>query len=201
LLIYDTTCRRIARYSGAAVLSVDYRRSPEHRFPATYNDGFAALRFLDDPKNHHPVSLDAARCFLARDNSGGNIAHHVARHYALCHSSFATVQLAGVIAIQPFFGGEERTPSELWLDGTPVVSMARIDWMGRTFLPPGADRTHEAADASISSPVAAAGIDSPHFPPVTVFSDAKDLVVDQGHHCRQRCGIIFVCPKIWVATP
>jgi hypothetical protein len=49
---YDAACRRIARYAGAAVLSVDYRRSPEHRYPTPYDDGLAALRFLDDPNNH-----------------------------------------------------------------------------------------------------------------------------------------------------
>ena len=51
-LAYDAACRRIARYASAAVLSVDYRRAPEHRFPAPYDDGLAALRFLDDPDNH-----------------------------------------------------------------------------------------------------------------------------------------------------
>uniref|UniRef100_A0A0E0R674 Alpha/beta hydrolase fold-3 domain-containing protein n=1 Tax=Oryza rufipogon TaxID=4529 RepID=A0A0E0R674_ORYRU len=50
---YDAACRRIARYASAAVLSVDYRRAPEHRCPAAYDDGIAALRYLDDPKNHH----------------------------------------------------------------------------------------------------------------------------------------------------
>uniref|UniRef100_A0A0D3HJZ2 Alpha/beta hydrolase fold-3 domain-containing protein n=1 Tax=Oryza barthii TaxID=65489 RepID=A0A0D3HJZ2_9ORYZ len=49
---YDAACRRIARYASAAVLSVDYRRAPEHRCPAAYDDGIAALRYLDDPKNH-----------------------------------------------------------------------------------------------------------------------------------------------------
>ncbi|TVU25974.1 hypothetical protein EJB05_28497, partial [Eragrostis curvula] len=174
---YDAACRRIARYTGAAVLSVDYRRSPEHKFPAAYDDGFAALRFLDDPTNH-PVPLDAARCFVAGDSAGGNIAHHVARRYALSHSSFTTLRLVGLLAIQPFFGGEERTPAELRLDGAPIVSVARADWMWRAFLPPGADRTHEAADARASSPAAAAGIDSPHFPPATVVVGGYDPLQD-----------------------
>ncbi|XP_062183151.1 probable carboxylesterase 18 [Phragmites australis] len=177
---YDAACRRITRYSGAAVLSVDYRRSPEHRFPAAYDDGLAALRFLDDPKNH-PMPLDASRCFLAGDSAGGNIAHHVARRYALSHSSFAHVRLAGLIAIQPFFGGEERTPSELRLDGAPIVSVPRTDWMWRAFLPPGADRTHQA-----SSPApATTGIDdAPAFPPATVVIGGYDPLQDwQRRYC------------------
>ncbi|XP_062196953.1 probable carboxylesterase 18 [Phragmites australis] len=173
---YDAACRRIARYASAAVLSVDYRRAPEHRFPAPYDDGLAALRFLDDPKNH-PFPLDVSRCFLAGDSAGGNIAHHVARRYAADAASFRNVRLAGVVAIQPFFGGEERTPSELRLDGAaPIVSIARTDWMWRAFLPPDADRTHEAAN--FASPAAAAGLDSPAFPPVLLTIGGYDPLQD-----------------------
>ncbi|OEL25185.1 putative carboxylesterase 18 [Dichanthelium oligosanthes] len=174
--VYDSACRRIARYASAAVLSVDYRRAPEHRFPAPYDDGLAALRFLDDPKNH-PVPLDVSRCYVAGDSAGGNIAHHVARRYAADAASFRTVRLAGLIAIQPFFGGEERTPAELRLDGAaPIVSIDRTDWMWRAFLPPGADRTHEAAN--FASPAAAAGLDSPAFPPVLLAIGGFDPLQD-----------------------
>ncbi|RLM58207.1 gibberellin receptor GID1L2 [Panicum miliaceum] len=166
----------IARCASAAVLSVDYRRTPEHRFPAPYEEGLAALQFLDDPKKH-PVPLDVSRCFLAGDSAGGNVAHHVARRYAANPSLFTNVRLAGLVAIQPFFGGEERTPSELRLDGAaPIVSIARTDWMWRAFLPPGADRTHEAAN--FASPAAAAGLDSPAFPPVLIAIGGYDPLQD-----------------------
>ncbi|KAL6604610.1 hypothetical protein ACP70R_043037 [Stipagrostis hirtigluma subsp. patula] len=184
---YDAVCRRIARESGAAVLSVDYRRPPEHRFPAAYDDGFAALRFLDDPKNHPAAAgvppLDVSRCFLAGDSAGGNIAHHVARRYALSPStSFSSVRLAGLIAIQPFFGGEERTPAELRLDGAPIVSVPRTDWMWRAFLPPGADRTHEACSLA----GAVAGLESSRaFPPATLVVGGYDPLQDwQRRYCE-----------------
>ncbi|CAO2143786.1 unnamed protein product [Urochloa humidicola] len=174
---YDAACRRIARYSNAAVLSVDYRRAPEHRFPAAYDDGLAALRFLDGEPKNLPVLLDASRCYLAGDSAGGNIAHNVARRYAAASSSFRNVRLAGVIAIQPFFGGEERTPAELRLDGAaPIVSVDRADWMWRAFLPPGADRTHPAAN--FAHPDAAAGLDSPAFPPVLLAIGGFDPLQD-----------------------
>ncbi|CAN6362691.1 unnamed protein product [Urochloa humidicola] len=176
-LAFDAACRRVAQSSRAAVLSVDYRRAPEHRFPAPYDDGLAALRFLDDPKNLN-LHLDVSRCYLAGDSAGGNIAHHVARRYAAAAAAFRNVRLAGLVAIQPFFGGEERTPAELRLGGgaAPIVSVARADWMWRAFLPPGADRTHEAADAA--SPAATAGIDSPAFPPVMVVVGGYDPLQD-----------------------
>ncbi|KAF0895187.1 hypothetical protein E2562_008528 [Oryza meyeriana var. granulata] len=184
---YDAACRRIARYAGAAVLSVDYRRSPEHRYPTPYDDALAALRFLDDPKNHPTAAdvppLDVTRCFVAGDSAGANIAHHVARRYALASHTFTTLRLAGLIAIQPFFGGEERTPAELRLVGAPIVSVPRTDWLWRAFLPPGADRTHEAAHAA--APAGAAGIYSPSFPPTTVVIGGYDPLQDwQRRYCE-----------------
>ncbi|CAO2152467.1 unnamed protein product [Urochloa humidicola] len=178
---YDAACRRIARYSNAAVLSVDYRRAPEHRFPAAYDDGLAALRFLDSDPTNLPVPLDASRCYLAGDSAGGNIAHHVARRYALDPSAFRNVRLAGLIAIQPFFGGEERTPSELRLAGAPIVNVPRTDWMWRAFLPAGADRNHEAC----SPEEAAAGLGgAPEFPKVTVVVGGYDPLQDwQRRYC------------------
>ncbi|OEL35857.1 putative carboxylesterase 18 [Dichanthelium oligosanthes] len=162
--------------ASAVVLSVDYRRTPEHRFPAPYDDGLAALKFLDDPKKH-PVPLDVSRCFIAGDSAGANVAHHVARRYAANPSFFTNVRLAGLVAIQPFFGGEERTPSELRLDSAaPIVSIASTDWMWRAFLPPGADRTHEAAN--FASPAAAAGLDCPAFPPVLLAIGGYDPLQD-----------------------
>ncbi|BAH95178.1 probable carboxylesterase 18 [Oryza sativa Japonica Group] len=179
---YDAACRRIARYASAAVLSVDYRRAPEHRCPAAYDDGIAALRYLDDPKNHHGGGgggvppLDAARCYLGGDSAGGNIAHHVARRYACDAAAFENVRVAGLVAIQPFFGGEERTDSELRLDGAPIVTVSRTDWMWRAFLPDGCDRTHEAAN--FAAPSAAPGVDSPAFPPVLLAIGGYDPLQD-----------------------
>ncbi|CAD6257562.1 unnamed protein product [Miscanthus lutarioriparius] len=188
---YDAACRRIARHAGAAVLSVDYRRSPEHRFPAAYDDGFAALRFLDDGGPDVPgpgaPPIDAARCFLAGDSAGGNIAHHVARRYALDPSAFSNLRLAGLIAIQPFFGGEERTPAELRLVGAPIVSVPRTDWMWRAFLPHGADRDHEASSpegATAGIDAAAAAAAAGFFPPATVVIGGYDPLQDwQRRYC------------------
>ncbi|KAM3267366.1 hypothetical protein P3S67_032416 [Capsicum chacoense] len=36
--IYDTFCRRLVKICKAVVVSVNYRRSPEHRYPCAYDD-------------------------------------------------------------------------------------------------------------------------------------------------------------------
>ncbi|TVU37549.1 hypothetical protein EJB05_10869, partial [Eragrostis curvula] len=146
----DAMCRRLCREAGAVVVSVNYRLAPEHPYPAAYDDGVDVLRFLGGDAGGLPADLavppvDLSRCYLAGDSAGGNIAHHVAHRWTVTTQT-SPVRLAGVVLIQPFFGGEERTAAELRLEGVaPVVNIRRADWVWRAFLPAGADRNHSAA--------------------------------------------------------
>ena len=70
--VHDAAARRLANRSGAAVLSVDYRRPPEHRFPAAPDDVDTALRWL---QREGPSYGLAAEALLAHgDSAGGNLA-------------------------------------------------------------------------------------------------------------------------------
>ncbi|KAJ1292238.1 hypothetical protein BS78_02G376800 [Paspalum vaginatum] len=143
---YDALCRRLCRELGAVVVSVNYRLAPEHRYPAAYDDGVDVLRHLGwSPGVGVPVDL--SRCFLAGDSAGGNIIHHVAQRWtAASGSGPGPVRIAGLVLLQPYFGGEERTAAERRLEGVaPVVNLRRSDWSWRAFLPEGADRNHPAA--------------------------------------------------------
>ena len=69
---YDTPLRALANVSGAIVASVDYRLSPEHRFPAAVDDTLAGIRWLAG----HAAELggDGSRLAVAGDSAGGNLA-------------------------------------------------------------------------------------------------------------------------------
>jgi acetyl esterase len=69
---HDSMCQRIAHSSGCAVASVDYRRSPECRFPGPVEDCYAALRWM--ATNAASLQLDGARLALCGDSAGGNLA-------------------------------------------------------------------------------------------------------------------------------
>ncbi|CAI9099749.1 OLC1v1036613C1 [Oldenlandia corymbosa var. corymbosa] len=148
---YDAVARRFARQLRAVVVSVNYRLSPEHRYPAQYDDGFDVLKFLDGGgKDVLPENADVSRCFVAGDSAGANVAHHVAKR--ACNSDdFKQLRVVGLVSIQPFFGGNERTEAEIKLAKVdPLISVARTDWLWKAFLPSGegADRDHEAINVS-----------------------------------------------------
>ncbi|KAF6141490.1 hypothetical protein GIB67_000871 [Kingdonia uniflora] len=178
--MYDWVCRKIARHVPAVVVSVNYRLSPEYRYPSQYDDGFDTLKFLDRGDiEGFPRNADVSRCFMAGDSAGGNLGHHVARRYAERVTEFNKLRAIGLIAIQPFFGGEERTGSETRLDGlTPIVNLERCDWHWKVFLPEGSgsDRDHEVINVFGPNAVDISGLKD--FPVTLVVIGGYDPLQD-----------------------
>ena len=69
---HDSLCRALCNESGCAVVSVDYRLGPEHRFPAAVNDALAATRWVRAQAAE--LKLDASRLAVGGDSAGGNLA-------------------------------------------------------------------------------------------------------------------------------
>ncbi|KAL1201139.1 putative carboxylesterase 18 [Cardamine amara subsp. amara] len=173
---YDNVCRRFARKLPAYVISVNYRLTPEHRYPAQYDDGFDVLKYLEE--NHGkilPANADLSRCFFAGDSAGGNIAHNVSIRVCREKRAFTALKLIGLISIQPFFGGEERTESEKLLVGAPLVGTHRTDWCWKALLPEGSNRDHEAVNVSGPNAVDISDLDYPETMVVVAgFDPLKD---------------------------
>jgi acetyl esterase len=75
---HDVVCRRIAKASGAVVISVDYRMGPEHEFPAAVDDAIASTGWI--AAHAASLGIDARRLAVGGDSAGGNLAAVVAIH-------------------------------------------------------------------------------------------------------------------------
>jgi len=68
---HDRVMRLLALKSGAAVLGVDYRLAPEHRFPAQLEEAAAVLDWLRDQAAS--AGLDRRRIALGGDSAGAHL--------------------------------------------------------------------------------------------------------------------------------
>lgn len=69
---HDEVCRILCRETGHHVLSVGYRLSPEHKFPAPLDDTVAAFRWA--VTHAADLGADRGRVAVAGDSAGGTLA-------------------------------------------------------------------------------------------------------------------------------
>lgn len=68
---HDAVCADLAVNVGCRVVAVDYRRAPEHPFPAPVDDAWAAFR--DVIARAPELGLDPARVGIGGDSAGANL--------------------------------------------------------------------------------------------------------------------------------
>ena len=68
----DNFCRALANASGCAVLSVEYRLAPEHRYPAAAEDAYTAMRWAS--QHAADLGVDSGKLAVGGSSAGGNLA-------------------------------------------------------------------------------------------------------------------------------
>jgi acetyl esterase len=76
---HDSLCRQLALQSGVAVLALDYRLAPEHRFPVAVDDVWAAMHWLRRA-GAVELDIDPRRIAVGGDSAGGTLAAVAALH-------------------------------------------------------------------------------------------------------------------------
>jgi acetyl esterase len=65
LTTHDVLCRQLSRQGHCAVVSLDYRLAPEHRFPTAVHDSWDALNWLQ--QHGRSLGLDTTRLAVGGD--------------------------------------------------------------------------------------------------------------------------------------
>jgi acetyl esterase len=160
LFTADGLCRRLANASGATVVSVHYRRAPEHPLPATHYDAFAAARWAQ--RHAAQLGADPARLVLAGDSAGGGLAAHVAQRLRDETATGAALQLMFNPGLDFTLAHTDRDPRMAKLLDWPT-----IDWFAGHALAPPVDRADPVISPSRAPDLAG-------LPPAVIITAGTD---------------------------
>jgi len=119
---HDSLCRQLALRSGRAVVALDYRLAPEHRFPTAVDDTWSALRALAaDPAR---FGLAAAPLAIGGDSAGGTLAA-----VAAIRARDAGLPLALQLLVTPGTGAGADTPSHRLFGHGFLLDAETVAWM------------------------------------------------------------------------
>ncbi|WCJ40855.1 alpha/beta-Hydrolases superfamily protein [Euphorbia peplus] len=137
-------CTFMSKHIDVVIASIDYRRVPEHRLPAAYEDAFEALEFIKSSQDDWLKRFtDISNCFLMGSSSGGNISYHTGIRVCSSGRELEPLKVRGFVLHHPFFGGSKRTESELKMFNDRFLPMDLTDMLWELCLPVGSDRDHE----------------------------------------------------------
>jgi acetyl esterase len=169
---HDGICRTLAATAGCAVVAVDYRLAPEHKFPTGLDDCWAATQWL--LAEGGGLGVDTGRVAVGGDSAGGNLAAAVA-----LLARDAGVALAYQLLLYPQLDLVCDAPShELFAEGYMLTRPA-IAWFIGNYVRTPADVTDWRA-----SPLRAASLAG--VAPAFVVTAGFDPLRDEGAAYAER---------------
>lgn len=131
---HDSLCRDLAHYSTCAVLAVDYRLAPEHKFPTAFNDAADALNWLKNHGSEH--GLDPSRVIYSGDSVGGTLAT------ALCIQAKkqGKTQPLLQLLLYPCTSAHQDLPSHTRYATGYLLEKRTLQWMLQHYLRSASDR-------------------------------------------------------------
>jgi len=131
---HDVLCRQLSNAGACAVVSVDYRMGPEHRFPAAVDDCLAVTRWV--AAQAASLRLDPKRLAVGGDSAGGTLA-------AVCaiEARRRGLPLALQLLFYPGTCAQQDTPSHKTFGHGFLLEQEAIQWMFSNYLSHPAQRT------------------------------------------------------------
>lgn len=170
---HDVVCRTLANEARCAVLSVDYRLGPEHKFPAAVEDAIAAVRWL--AANAERLNVDGTRIAVGGDSAGGNLSAVT----TLLARDEGGPKLAFQLLIYPSTHPPHRTPSAERLAHGYLLTRDVINYF-RSNYTRGPEDYNDWRCAPMLAP------DLSKLPPAFVLTAGYDPLVDEGKAYAER---------------
>jgi acetyl esterase len=169
---WDAMLRELVRQSGVAALSVDYRLSPEHRFPVAFDEMAAMVRLA--AREGAGFGIDPTRLAVGGDSAGANLALAA----ALASRDAGERALGFMLLIYGCFSTDTESPSWQRFGQGVGLSQTQMRWIWETYL----ERPEQRNDRR-AAPILAnlAGL-----PPAHLIVGSLDPLLDDSHRLAAR---------------
>jgi len=166
-------CGLIAAAAHAPVLSIEYRRAPEHKFPAGLEDALAAYEWAVENASRFGASV--RRAAVGGDSAGANFAAVIAQESRGAKGPHLQ------LLIYPWVDLIGDTPSmHEFADAFPLTSDS-VDFYKRHYLPEGVDVSQPRLSPLRTPDLAGVA-------PAFVYTAGFDMLLDQGEAYADKLG-------------
>ena len=172
---HDRVIREIAVGAQAAVVFVDYDRSPEARYPIAIEQAYAATLYVAD--NAAELRIDPLRLAVAGDSVGGNMAAAI----TLMSKQRRGPKIGFQVLFYPVTDAGFDTASYTQFADGPWLTKRAMEWFWDAYLP---DPT--AREEPTATPLNASLDQLSGLPEALVIVDENDVLRDEGeaYACR-----------------
>jgi cation diffusion facilitator CzcD-associated flavoprotein CzcO/acetyl esterase/lipase len=167
---FDALGRRLAQRTGCAVVLVDYRLAPEHRYPAAAEDAWTALQWT--AANLEEIAGRPVPLIVAGDSAGGCLAAVVAQR-----SREAGPEIALQVLVYPVTDCDLDRDSYLEPENQLIIGRAAMAWFWDHYAP---DRAVRASASPLRAQTLAG------LPPAVVLTAEHDVLRDEGEAYARR---------------
>jgi acetyl esterase len=166
---FDYVMRELTNGSGAAVVFVEYSRSPEARYPIALEECYAATKWVAEHGGE--LGLNGAQIAVAGDSAGGNLAAAV----CLLAGQRGGPEIAAQVLIYPATGSDFNSSSFQEFATGYFLTKENSQWFWQQYTG-GRAIEHEPTACPLQ-----AGIDQlKNMPPALVITGECDVLRDEG---------------------
>ncbi len=160
---YNASAQGLAEQTNAIVVAVEYRKAPEHKFPAAINDAFAAYKWV--LKNADSLKADGKKVALVGESAGGNLAVNVSM---LARDKGVPLPVYQVL-VYPVASTDTNSASYKKSDSTKPLNKAMMQWFFKQYGGPLSDPRINIVKANLKG-----------LPPTTIITAELDPLHDDG---------------------
>jgi acetyl esterase len=169
----DNFCRLLAAKTGSAVVSVEYRLAPKHRFPTAVEDVLAAVRWVAERLVE--LAGRSVPIVVGGDSAGANLATVVTRKL---HEAGTVKVAANVLAYPSTDHGEAESLRRF---EPPFLTVGDITWFLDQYQPDAAKREHPDFAPRYAETLA-------KLPPTLIITAEHDIITEQAESYADQLG-------------